>query len=123
MTQHTTMTQHTSPHDHDRAFAAHLRRGAPEEFAKFVDFDQTVFGREDSVIPRRAKELMALAVALTTQCPMCIQGHSEDAKRHGATAEEIAETVFIATAMRAGAAYTHGMAAMRYYRAFEVDED
>ena len=32
----------------------------------------------------------------------------DEAKKAGATEEELAETVFIATALRAGAALTHG---------------
>jgi AhpD family alkylhydroperoxidase len=47
-------------------------------------------------------------VALTTQCPYCLEIHKKAAHAAGATAEEIAETTFVAAALRAGAAITHG---------------
>jgi AhpD family alkylhydroperoxidase len=54
------------------------------------------------------KELMAVAVALTTQCPYCIEIHSRRAKDAGCTEAEIAETVMVAAALKAGGAITHG---------------
>lgn len=54
------------------------------------------------------KELMALAVALTTQCPYCLEIHKGAAIKAGATEVELAEVTFIAAALRAGAAITHG---------------
>lgn len=44
---------------------------------------------------------MSVAVALATQCAYCIEAHIENAVRAGASREEIAETVFIAAALRA----------------------
>lgn len=62
----------------------------------------------DGAIPVKYKELMALAVALTTQCTYCLEIHKVAAIKAGATEQELAETVFVATALRAGAALTHG---------------
>jgi AhpD family alkylhydroperoxidase len=59
-------------------------------------------------IPIKYKELMALAVAFTTQCPYCIDIHAKKARAAEATEQEIAEVVVIAAALRAGAAITHG---------------
>lgn len=56
---------------------------------------------------------MALAVAFTTQCPYCIELHSNNARELGNSDREIAETVLIAAALRAGAAITHGTHAMK----------
>jgi AhpD family alkylhydroperoxidase len=49
---------------------------------------------------------MALAVALATQCPYCLEIHKGSAINAGTTKEELAET--IAWALRASAAITHG---------------
>jgi len=49
-----------------------------------------------------------VAVALTTQCPYCIEIHKEEALKAGATEAELAETTFVAAALRAGASVTHG---------------
>lgn len=58
---------------------------------------------------------MSVAVALTTQCSYCIEAHIENAIKAGATREEIAETVFIAAALRAGVAVGNGLFAMRLF--------
>jgi AhpD family alkylhydroperoxidase len=85
-----------------------LKDGAPDMFHAFADFDRAVLA-DDTALPKRYKELIAVAVALTTQCPGCLRGHSEAARAAGATADELAETVHIAAALRAGAAMYHGM--------------
>jgi AhpD family alkylhydroperoxidase len=91
-----------------------LKQLAPDEFKGFVALDAIV-GKETGAIPRKYRELMALAVACTTQCPYCLDVHTKGAKRAGATREEVAETVFIAAALRAGAAVTHGALAMKLF--------
>ena len=79
---------------------------APEALKGFVAFDAAAF--TGGVIPLKYKELMAVAVALTTQCPYCIEIHSTKAKKAGATEQELAETTLVAAALRAGGAVTHG---------------
>src|SRR5512142_2841512 len=87
---------------------------APTEFSAFIDFDKTV-GRDGGAIPRKYRELIALAVACTTQCPYCLEVHTRNAKRAGATREEVAETSLLAAALRAGAAVTHGALAVKLF--------
>lgn len=79
---------------------------APEGFKAFVAFDEAAM--KEGAIPAKYKELMAIAVALTTQCPYCIEVHTKKAKKAGATEQELAETTLVAAALRAGAAMTHG---------------
>jgi AhpD family alkylhydroperoxidase len=83
---------------------------APEAFKAFVRFDEAAF--KGGVIPLKHKELIAVAVALTTQCSYCIQIHAERARKAGATEQELAETTLIAAALRAGGAMTHGTHAL-----------
>lgn len=83
---------------------------APEAFRAFMAFDAAAFA--GGVIPLKYKELMAVAVALTTQCPYCIEIHSTRAKKAGATEQELAETTLIAAALRAGGSITHGTHAL-----------
>ncbi len=87
---------------------------APVEFGAFIEFDK-IIGREDGAIPRKYRELIAIAVACTTQCPYCLQVHTGAAKRLGATREEVAEASLLAAALRAGGAVTHGALAMRLF--------
>jgi len=84
---------------------------APEAWKAFVAFDEAVV--RGGAIPLKYKELMAVAVALTTQCPYCIEIHATKAKKAGATEQELAETTLIAAALRAGGAVTHGTHTMK----------
>ena len=83
---------------------------APEAFRGFVTFDAAAFA--GGAIPVKHKELMAVAVALTTQCPYCIEIHARKARKAGATEQELAETTLVAAALRAGSAMTHGTHAL-----------
>lgn len=85
---------------------ATLKTHSPEALAAFQALDKAALG--EGAIPKKYKELMALAVALTTQCPYCLEIHKGEAIKAGATEQELSETVFVATALRAGAALTHG---------------
>jgi AhpD family alkylhydroperoxidase len=91
-----------------------MRKLAPQEFKAWADLDGIV-GREDGAIPRKYRELIALAVAMTTQCPYCLEVHARNAKKAGATREELSETTFVAAALRAGAAATHGALALKFF--------
>ena len=79
---------------------------APAAWKKFVAFDEAAFA--GGAIPLKYKELMAVAVALTTQCPYCIDIHAKRARKSGASEQELAETTLVAAALRAGGAVTHG---------------
>lgn len=52
----------------------------------------------------KVRELIALAVAVTRQCDGCITVHTDLAKKHGATKEEVAEALGVAIVVNAGAA-------------------
>jgi AhpD family alkylhydroperoxidase len=79
---------------------------APAAWQAFVAFDKAALA--DGALPNKTKELIAIAVAMTTQCPYCIEIHTKKAKAAGCTEAEIAEAVLVAAALRAGAAVTHG---------------
>jgi AhpD family alkylhydroperoxidase len=87
-----------------------LRELKPDLFASFVDFDGKVF--EEAALSTKVKELIAVGTAHVTQCPFCIEAHTKRAKQAGASDTEIAEAIFVAMAMRAGAAWAHGAIAM-----------
>ena len=82
-----------------------LGKAAPAAMEAFTAFDKAALA--DGVVPKKYKELIALGVALTTQCPYCLEIHRGNALKAGATQEEIAETAMVAAALRAGAAVTH----------------
>jgi AhpD family alkylhydroperoxidase len=83
---------------------------APEVMEAFWAFDKAAVA--DGVIPVKYKELIAVAVALTTQCPYCIEIHTGNARRSGATDAELTEAAMVAASLRAGAAVTHATHAL-----------
>ena len=87
-----------------------LEANAPDAMKTFLAFDKAAMSA--GAISAKNKELMALAVASTTQCPYCIEIHSKRAREAGASEQEISEVVFVAAALRAGAAVTHGTHAL-----------
>src|SRR5678815_3861405 len=106
-----------SEHYHDVGdlrFLKEMGKLAPTEFNAWLDLDNIV-RREDGAIPRKYRELIALGVAFTTQCPYCIEVHVKGAKAAGASREEITESSLIAAALRAGGAATHGAMALKFY--------
>lgn len=83
---------------------------APKNIEAWRNFSRTVF--EAGALTEKTKQLIAVAVAHVTQCPYCIRSHTKTAMRKGATKEEIMEAIWVATEMRAGAAYAHAGIAM-----------
>ena len=83
-----------------------LAKNAPEATKAFWAYDNAALA--DGAVPKKYKELMAVAVALTTQCVYCIEIHRKSALKAGATEAELTETIHVAAALRAGAAITHG---------------
>jgi AhpD family alkylhydroperoxidase len=83
-----------------------LKELAPEPMVAFDALNAAVF--KDGALTLKLKELIAVAVAVTTQCPYCIHVHAKNAKAAGATDAELAEATMVAAALRAGGAVTHG---------------
>ena len=83
---------------------------APQVMKAFWAFDKAAVA--EGAMPVKYKELIAVAVALTTQCPYCINIHSGNARKAGATDTEIVEAAMVAASLRAGAAVTHATHAL-----------
>jgi AhpD family alkylhydroperoxidase len=88
-----------------------MRELAPDAYRGFLEFDAKVF--KDGALSLKTKELMAVAVAQITQCAWCIDAHVKRAAKAGASDEELAETTFVAMALAAGAAWSHGGLALQ----------
>jgi AhpD family alkylhydroperoxidase len=86
---------------------AELKR---DTFNSFLTFDHKVFA--EGALSTKAKQLIAVGAAHITRCPYCIDTHVKNAKKAGATDEEIAEAVFVGIAMSAGASMAHSCIAM-----------
>lgn len=64
-------------------------------------------GGKTGKLDAKTRQLISLAVAVTTKCDGCISVHSNEAVKEGATREEIAEALGVAVAMNAGAALAY----------------
>ncbi|MCP3031681.1 carboxymuconolactone decarboxylase family protein [Halobacillus sp. A1] len=84
-----------------------------DAFQGFIDFDKKAM--KAGVLSAKEKELIAVAVAHTTGCPYCIDIHTKGAKNQGASKEEVAESIFVATALKAGSAIAHSVNALNAY--------
>lgn len=92
---------------------AELKDYAPDAVKGFFGFDEGVM--KDCAISKRDKELIAVAVAHITGCAYCIDIHTKNAKKLGITKEELVESIFVATALKAGSALAHGINALNAY--------
>ena len=70
----------------------------------------------------KTRELISLAVAVTTRCDGCISSHVEAAIAHGATREELAEALGVAIAMNAGAALVYSARTLDCYAEMSGDK-
>ena len=82
-----------------------LDENAPDAAKAFWAFDKAAFAA--GALNVQTKQLIAIGVALTTQCPYCIELHLRAAREAGVTDAQLAEAAMVAAAMRAGAAVTH----------------
>jgi AhpD family alkylhydroperoxidase len=72
-------------------------------------------GQKTTLLGPKMRELISLAVAVTARCDGCITVHTEAAVRHGASREEIAEALAVATAVNAGAALVYSARVLDAY--------
>ena len=91
-----------------------MRKLAPVDFDAWLNLDKIV-GRTDGAIPQKYRELIAVAVAVTTQCAYCIEVHAKAVAAAGGSREELVEAAFVAAALRAGGAATHGAMALKLF--------
>ncbi|MFG6206156.1 carboxymuconolactone decarboxylase family protein [Pseudomonas retamae] len=100
-------------HQADVNYMLDLQEAAPEMVAAFFNFDKAVFNKDVGSLNLATRELIAVGVAVTTQCSYCITDHAQRAISAGASKQDVAEAIMVATALRAGGGITHGWQAMK----------
>ena len=70
---------------------------------------------QEGALDLKTKELIALAIGISTRCVDCIGFHLQGAVKAGATREDIAETISVAVMMGGGPAYMYGVKALEAY--------
>ena len=99
---------------------ARMNALAPELMKAFWAFDKAAVA--DGAIPVKYKELIAVAVAVTTQCPYCIDIHTGNAQGAGATEAELVEASMVAASLRAGGAVTHATHALAKFAEITAED-
>lgn len=97
-----------------------LKEFAPEAFQSFFAFNDKALAEGNLSV--KSKELIAVAVAHVTGCPYCIDLHVGNAKKNDADKDEVAEAIFVATALKAGSAAAHGVNALNAFDGQGGDE-
>ena len=100
--------------ENDLKLMREMRKLAPDDFNAWLGLNNIV-GRENGAIPKKYRELIAVAMSATTQCPYCIEAHAKAAHAAGASREEVVEASLIAAALRAGAAAMHATMALKFF--------
>ena len=93
-----------------------LRGGAPEVMKAFSGLAQAAL--KPAVLDAKTKELIALAIGIAVRCDDCIAFHVKAALQHGATKEEITETLGMAIYMGAGPSAMYASHALAAYGQF-----
>ena len=71
----------------------------------------------DGALDTKTKELIALAIGITARCDGCLAFHVKAARKHGATREEIVETIAVALYMGGGPSMIYGAEALSCFDA------
>jgi AhpD family alkylhydroperoxidase len=93
-----------------------LQRGTPDAMKAFGALSTAATASK--AIDTKMKELMALAIGIAVHCDGCVAYHTKMAHQHGASREEVAETVALAVYMGGGPAAVYGGDALRAYDQF-----
>lgn len=101
-----------APNADSRNYGRVYKKQTADVLKAWADFNGAVFS-EDRQVPVKYLELIAVGVALTTQCEFCIESHTAKAVEAGATDAELAEAAWVSAALRAGGAFAHGRIALQ----------
>ncbi len=93
-----------------------LRGGAPEVMKAFSGLAQAAL--QPSALDAKTKELIALAIGVAVRCDDCIGFHVKAAVDHGASREEVIETLGMAIYMGAGPSAMYASHALDAYTQF-----
>ena len=95
---------------------AETRRSIPEVGKAFQQL--AAAATAEGALDTKTKELIALAIGITARCDGCVAFHAAAAVRHGASREEILETIGMAIYMGGGPSLVYGAQALEAYEQF-----
>lgn len=95
-----------------------LRKDITETMQGFSTL--AVSASKDGALSKKTKELIALAIGVSTRCDGCIGFHTEALVKLGATREEIEEALGMAVYMGGGPSLMYAADALSAYEQFKV---
>ena len=93
-----------------------VRLGAPDVTKAFSAMAQAATA--GGALDTKTKELIALAISVAIRCDGCVAFHSKAAVKHGATREEVMETMGMALYMGAGPSLMYAAQAVEAFDQF-----
>ncbi|MSO60084.1 MAG: carboxymuconolactone decarboxylase family protein [Ilumatobacteraceae bacterium] len=72
----------------------------------------------DGALSKKTKELIALAIGISSHCDGCIASHARGASIAGATEQEVAEVIGVTILMNGGPATIYGPRAFAAFKEF-----
>lgn len=99
-----------------KAFGA-LGKSNPKMLSAYLALGEA--NAANGALDAKTRELIALAVAITTHCEGCITVHADAAIKAGATREEVSAALATAISLNAGAAYVYSLKALDAYDTFK----
>jgi AhpD family alkylhydroperoxidase len=94
-----------------------LRQEIPEVYDGYRQLHAAAFAAGE--LDAKTKELIALAISVTSQCDGCIASHARGAARTGATSAEVAEALGVAIAINGGPGTVYGARAFAAFQEFD----
>ena len=107
-------------HDELREPTRRLREAVPAVYQGFAKLHQAAL--TTGALDAKTKELIALSIAVSTQCDGCIAAHARGAARKGATPAEAAEAIGVAILMSGGPGTVYGPRAFAAFEEFHEQQ-
>ena len=104
--------------DHLTSVMLDMGRGIPAAMKGFADLANNAKGA--GAMDAKTKELMACAISIALRCDGCIGFHVRGAVRHGATREEMMETIAVAVMMGGGPSTVYGAYTLEAFDQFHA---
>ncbi len=95
---------------------AQLRGSTPEVMKAFNELGRAATA--PGVLDAKTKELIALALSVAVRCDPCIGFHAKALVKHGATRQEVDETLAVATYMGGGPSLMYAASAVAAFDEF-----
>lgn len=95
---------------------AKIRKEMPDVMAGFSSLAQA--STKEGVLDKKTKELIAIAIAVSSHCPGCIGFHSQTLVKLKTTREELLETLSMAIYMGGGPSLMYAAEALEAFEEF-----